>query len=116
LHGTDSLAIEHARSRGYSAHVPTTVDVRELKNALSRYLRLAAGGESIVVCDHGRPLAILSPAPDGSKAQESTAAHLAGLAARGLVTLGVGRRRRSPRKVPRLDLSRAVIDDREERP
>ncbi len=33
------------------------VGIRELKNHLSEYLRLVAGGESIVVTDHGRPVA-----------------------------------------------------------
>jgi prevent-host-death family protein len=104
----------------------TTVGVRELKSALSRYLRLAAAGENIVVCDHGRPLAVLSAAPDGTKTPDSTAAHLAGLAARGLVVLSKdvgnkvasskGRKRRSRSRGPRLDLSGAVREDREERP
>lgn len=86
-----------------------------MKNSLSRYLRLAAGGESIVVCDHGRPLAILSPAPDGSLTPPTAAEHLATLAARGLVTLAVGRRRRGTKKPPKADLSGAVSDDREDR-
>ncbi|MFY9341869.1 MAG: type II toxin-antitoxin system prevent-host-death family antitoxin [Planctomycetota bacterium] len=93
----------------------TTVGVRQLKNSLSRYLRLARNGESIVVCDHGRPVAILSPAPDGSTSPGSNAEHLAGLAARGLVTLGTGVTARGARRAPRTDLSRAVIDDREDR-
>jgi antitoxin (DNA-binding transcriptional repressor) of toxin-antitoxin stability system len=93
----------------------TTVGVRELKSSLSRYLRLVAGGENIVVCDHGRPLAILSAAPNGTEAQESTASHLANLAAKGLVLLGVGRKRGTPRKGPRVDFAGAIHDDREER-
>ena len=93
----------------------TTVGVRELKSGLSRYLRLAAGGESIIVCDHGRPVAILTAAPDGSAKPASTAEHVAGLAARGLVVLGVGRKRAPAGKRPRLDLSGAVRDDRGER-
>ncbi|MEO6596425.1 MAG: type II toxin-antitoxin system prevent-host-death family antitoxin [Planctomycetota bacterium] len=95
--------------------MPTTVGVRELKNSLSRYLRLVESGESIVVCDHGRPVALLSPAPDGSVAPNSTVEHLAGLAARGLVTLGVGAKRRKPSRLPSVDLSGAVLDDRGER-
>lgn len=97
------------------ATMSTTVGVRALKSGLSRYLRLAAGGESIIVCDHGRPLAILSAVPDGTKAPDSMAEHLAGLAARGLVVLATGRRGRSRRKGPKLDLSGAVRADRDER-
>jgi len=93
----------------------TSVSVRELKNSLARYLRLAAAGESIVVCDRGRPLAILSAAPDCSPTPPTNAEHLAALAARGLVTLAVGRRRRDTKKPPKADLSGAVIDDRQNR-
>ncbi|MDE3103227.1 MAG: type II toxin-antitoxin system prevent-host-death family antitoxin [Chloroflexota bacterium] len=39
------------------------VGVRELKNELSAYLRRVNGGESVVVTDHGRPVARLVP-PD----------------------------------------------------
>jgi len=100
---------------GYCVHMTTTVGAQELENALSRYLRLAAAGESIIVCDLGRPIAILAPAPDGSLAPNSNAQHLANLAARGLVTLGTHGRRRKPLRRPRADLSGAVRDDREQR-
>lgn len=39
------------------------VGVRELKASLSAYLRRVADGESVVVTDHGRPVARLVP-PD----------------------------------------------------
>lgn len=39
------------------------VGVRELKASLSAYLRRVAAGESVVVTDHGRPVARLVP-PD----------------------------------------------------
>ena len=91
-----------------------TVGVRELKNELSRYLRLVREGTSVVVLDRGRPVALLSPVPAGTRAA-STAEHLASLAARGLVTLGTPRRRRPPRRRPQVDLSEAVLEDREDR-
>ena len=37
------------------------VGVRELKAALSAYLKRAAAGERITVTDHGRPIAVLGP-------------------------------------------------------
>ncbi len=37
------------------------VGVRHLKNNLSRYLARARAGEEIIVTDHGRPVARLSP-------------------------------------------------------
>jgi prevent-host-death family protein len=39
------------------------VGVRELKASLSAYLRRVAAGESVIVTDHGRPVARLVP-PD----------------------------------------------------
>ncbi len=42
------------------------VGVRELREGLSRYLRRVRAGERLVVTEHGRPLAVLSPwAEDG---------------------------------------------------
>lgn len=100
--------------RGYNSLMSTTVGVRQLKNSLSRYLRLVRAGESVVVLDRGHPIAILSAiAP--STAHRTLAEHLASLAARGLVKLGTGRKRRRPSKLPRVDLSGAVDEDREER-
>lgn len=39
----------------------TRVGVKALKDQLSSYLRLARQGERIVVTEHGKPVAILSP-------------------------------------------------------
>lgn len=44
----------------------TTVGVRELRQNASELLRLAAGGETIRITDRGRPVALLTPLPDGS--------------------------------------------------
>ena len=43
------------------------VGVRDLKASLSAYLRRVSAGESVVVTDHGRPVARLVPpdVPDG---------------------------------------------------
>jgi prevent-host-death family protein len=41
--------------------VPEYVGVRELKARLSHYLQRAAAGERVVVTEHGRPLAEISP-------------------------------------------------------
>lgn len=42
-----------------------TVGVRELRQRASELLRLVAGGETIQITDRGRPVAVLSPVPDG---------------------------------------------------
>lgn len=39
----------------------SVVSVRELKSRLSHYLRLARGGESVVITDRGVPVARLVP-------------------------------------------------------
>ncbi|MCU0725373.1 MAG: type II toxin-antitoxin system prevent-host-death family antitoxin [Planctomycetes bacterium] len=91
-----------------------TAGVRELKNSLSRYLRLVREGENIIVLDRGRPVAILS-AIGGIRPAISTAEHLAGLAAQGHLRLGTSRRLRFPARPPKIDLSGAVLADREER-
>jgi prevent-host-death family protein len=43
-----------------------SVGVRELRQRASELLRLVAGGETIRITDRGRPVAVLSPVPDGS--------------------------------------------------
>ena len=49
----------------------TSVGIRELKAQLSRYVRLAAEGETVAITDRGREVAVLAPArgrPDGLRA------------------------------------------------
>lgn len=41
----------------------TTVGVRELKSKLSEYLERAKRGEQIIVTEHGKKVAMLSPLP-----------------------------------------------------
>jgi prevent-host-death family protein len=41
------------------------VSVRELKSRLSHYLRLARGGESVVITDRGVPVGRLVPIEEG---------------------------------------------------
>lgn len=43
--------------------LPERVGVRELRQNLSVYLRRVQKGESLVVTDHGRPVARLTPLP-----------------------------------------------------
>jgi prevent-host-death family protein len=46
------------------------VDVRELRQELSRYLRRVARGETLEVTDRGRPVAVLAlPQPSSSLAR-----------------------------------------------
>lgn len=43
-----------------------SVGVRELRQRASELLRRVASGETIEITDRGRPVALLSPLPDGT--------------------------------------------------
>jgi prevent-host-death family protein len=47
-------------------YMSTTVGVAELRQNLSRYLRLVEQGERLIVTDHNRPVAELGPPPTAS--------------------------------------------------
>ena len=51
------------------------VPVRELRDKLSKYLRLVGQGEPVVVTSHRKPIAVLNPVPrlDGPGLQEMIA-------------------------------------------
>ncbi len=44
---------------------PQEVGVRALKNALSRYLAAVRDGHELIVTDHGRPIARITPVSPG---------------------------------------------------
>lgn len=44
-------------------YMSESVGIAELRQNLSRYLKLVAEGESLVVTDHNRPVAMLGPVP-----------------------------------------------------
>jgi prevent-host-death family protein len=44
----------------------TRVGVRELRQRASELLRLVERGETVEITDRGRPVALLSPIPDGT--------------------------------------------------
>ncbi len=52
----------------------TRVGVRELRQRASELLRLVEGGETIEITDRGRPVALLSPLPEGSPLERLRAA------------------------------------------
>lgn len=89
------------------------VGVRELKNRLSAYLRLAKQDREIVVTERGKPIAVIQTIRNTSS-RSSLEARIAALAARGEITAPkrrlVPRRRRI--KLPGPLLSDVVIADR----
>ena len=52
----------------------TSVGVRELRQRASELLRLVENGETIEITDRGRPVALLSPLPEGSPLETLRAA------------------------------------------
>jgi prevent-host-death family protein len=52
----------------------TTVGVRELRQRASELLRLVGEGETIEITDRGRPVALLTPTPQGSPLERMRAA------------------------------------------
>ena len=78
------------------------VGVRELKASLSAYLRRVAEGDSVIVTDHGRPVARLVP-PDVPD-------RLSRLIREGRLNW-TGRRLAPPRTRPKLRPGRTTLSD-----
>jgi prevent-host-death family protein len=77
------------------------VGVRELKNNLSRYLERVRAGDQVVVTDHGRPVARLTPVDVGTD-------RLATLVAAGVVQAPADPTRHRPARRVR---TKATISD-----
>jgi prevent-host-death family protein len=86
------------------------VGVRELRQNLSRYLRLVAEGERFEVTEHNLPIAVLGPLPGRSSALERLIAEGRVVPARLDLELG------PPPEQPReMSISEALAEQREER-
>lgn len=66
----------------------TTIGVAKLKATLSAVLERVGAGETVLVTDHGRPVARIVPV---TPASEEVGARLAAMERAGLVTVGAGR-------------------------
>lgn len=93
------------------------VNVAELKNRLSHYLRLVRRGEPILVRDRDRVIARIEPAGGQDAAESDDAERLAALERRGIVRRAKGRLTpallaRRPRV--KADVVAALLRDREE--
>lgn len=67
------------------------VNVAELKNRLSHYLRMVRRGEALLVRDRDRVIARIEPAGGSDMAPEDDAERLSDLEARGILKRGRGR-------------------------
>jgi antitoxin (DNA-binding transcriptional repressor) of toxin-antitoxin stability system len=94
-----------------------TVGLKMLKNKLSEYVRMAAGGETVLISDRGQVVAELSP-PRETRSRELPDALLADAVRNGLVTPAVlppGRPRAVPAVASWEDLARELDADRSDR-
>jgi prevent-host-death family protein len=87
------------------------VGIRELRQNLSVYLRRVAGGESLEVTEHGRPVALLGPIPPESDpiARLAAEGRIAQRASGDLSGLGPPLRVESP-----ISISAALDEQRED--
>lgn len=86
---------------------------RELKMRLGTYLREVQEGATIVITEHGRPVAELRPLP---KAATEEAARLDELAALGVLRRGSDQLAAfAPVRLSGEPLSQTLLDDREDR-
>ena len=86
------------------------VGIRELRQDLSRYLRRVRAGERLIVTEHGRPLAVVSPwAEEGDAVDRLIAGGRARRGSGGLLAV-----QPLKRKVSR-DASDALAEEREDR-
>ncbi|HWR97566.1 MAG TPA: hypothetical protein VN317_04020 [Candidatus Methanoperedens sp.] len=93
------------------------VGIRVLKNRLSEYVRIAAGGEVVLVTDRDRVVAELRP-PSAGRAGTLDDALLAEVVRKGLLRPPLGAGAVLPPRRPRLplaDIMRALERDRGER-
>src|SRR5690349_16604748 len=93
-----------------------TVNIAELKDRLSHYLRLARAGETVLVKDRDRVVARLEPAGDAAGAGDD-ASQLQSLEEQGILRRGKGGLKPSlfsARPHVKADLVQALLDDREQ--
>jgi antitoxin (DNA-binding transcriptional repressor) of toxin-antitoxin stability system len=64
--GADSMDFDNVASRDYITGM-RSVGLKLLKNKLSEYVRLAAGGETVLVTDRDRVVAEIGPPPSDPK-------------------------------------------------
>lgn len=93
-----------------------TVGLKVLKNKLSEYVRLAEGGEVVLVTDRDRVVAELRPPHD--RTELASDAHLADLMRRGLMSAPLIVREGPPPRLPVAPLATLLTEldaDRHER-
>jgi prevent-host-death family protein len=95
----------------------SVVNISELKNRLSHYLRQVRLGESVLVSDHNRVIARIDPAGDVASASNDDGEWLDDLERRGIIRRGAGRLPRGwlgRRPKVRANVVAALLEERHE--
>jgi prevent-host-death family protein len=112
-----ALEFDSETHRGYSSymrsHAAVRVGIRELKNRLTTYLKLAKSDCDVIVTERGTPIAVIQPIGRRS-ASRSLESRIAALAAKGEVSAP---ERRLVARLPRVKiagrpLSEQIVADR----
>jgi antitoxin (DNA-binding transcriptional repressor) of toxin-antitoxin stability system len=90
------------------------VGLKVLKNRLSEYVRLAAGGETVLVTDRDRVVAEIVPPQAGSASTVSDAV-IADLVRKGLMTPAANPRGGPPPRMPVAPLEEVLAELRADR-
>ena len=92
-----------------------SVNVAELKNQLSRYLKYARGGEEIIIRDRSLPIAKLVPLADEDTDEQDLALVAAGKMRLPKTNLDINKIAKIPTgRVSSADAIRTLLKDREE--
>jgi antitoxin (DNA-binding transcriptional repressor) of toxin-antitoxin stability system len=87
-----------------------TVNIRELKNRLSAYLRDVKGGDVVLVSDRGRVVAEIRQPTVGAHAIDAAAGKRQRLVEAGVLQPGLPHDPALYREPPRVKLSAAAVD------
>lgn len=90
------------------------IGLKVLKNKLSEYVRLAAGGETVLVTDRDRVVAEIVP-PHPTRARRVSDSLLAELVRTGVVSPPLTRTNQPPRGKPVAPLNAVIAELREDR-
>ena len=52
------------------------ISIRDMKNHLSKYLKLVRAGKEVVITDRGKPVAQLTPIQSGAETEEEAVARI----------------------------------------
>lgn len=85
------------------------VGIKALKNRLSEYVKLAAGGETVLVTDRGRVVAELAP-PSPGRSPRLDDARLAELVRSGLLSPPLRRSHEPPPRAPVVPLAELLAE------